>query len=66
MTRSDVEAILMKEKEKASISSICLNIKPPYAIKVTSKAIANGLCHFTVSKFDGTRVKKKGAYCSLP
>lgn len=34
MTRSEVEAILMRQKDKAYLSSICLDLKPPYDAEV--------------------------------
>lgn len=37
MTRSEVEAILRKEKEKDHVSLICLGLNPPYAVEVATK-----------------------------
>lgn len=38
MTRFEVEAISRREKEKAHMSQICLNIKSLYADEVAAKA----------------------------
>lgn len=36
-TRSEVEAKLKKEKEKALVSMISLDMKPPYSMEVVGK-----------------------------
>lgn len=43
MTRSEIEAILRREKEKASVSSICLDVKPSYAVEFASKPSGWGI-----------------------
>lgn len=37
MTRFEVEAMLKKEKEKASTSSVSLDLKPSYSTEVAAK-----------------------------
>lgn len=37
MTRSEIKFILRKKKKNASVSSISLNLKPPYDIEVVAK-----------------------------
>lgn len=37
MTRSKVEFILTKKKEKASISLVSLDLKPPYSTEVAAR-----------------------------
>lgn len=37
LRRSKVEAMLSREKKKASVSSICIDLKPLYAVEVASK-----------------------------
>lgn len=37
MTRSKVDAMLRREKEKRSISTFCMYLKPPYATEVATK-----------------------------
>lgn len=48
MIRSDVQTMLRREKEKASVSSIYLDLKPPYASGSYNEAISGGVCYFTV------------------
>lgn len=38
MLRYKVEVIVRKEKEKASVSVICRDLKPPYSIKIAVKS----------------------------
>lgn len=39
MTKSEVEVMLMREKEKAYVSSIGLDLKPPYVVEVCQNLI---------------------------
>lgn len=50
MTRSKVEDMLNRKKEKAYVSSICLDLKPLYAVNVSSQAYLVGVYHATISK----------------
>lgn len=50
MTRYEVKAILRKEKEKGSMSSICLDLKPLNATEVTTKLYSMGQQY---QKFNG-------------
>lgn len=38
MTKFEIESVLKKEKEKASVSSICLDLKHQYALDVAKKS----------------------------
>lgn len=42
MNHLEVEAILRSEKEKASVSSICLNLKVPYSADVAAMPYLTG------------------------
>lgn len=42
MTRLEVETMLGREKEKASVSSTCLNLKPPYVAEVVMEPYSVG------------------------
>lgn len=42
MTRSEVKAILRKEKEKAFESCAYLDLEPPYSVEVASKLYRRG------------------------
>lgn len=42
MTRSEVEAMLRKQKEKASPSSVYLDLKPLYLVEVATKPVPLG------------------------
>lgn len=33
----EIETVLRREKEKASISLICMDLKPPYSVEVVSR-----------------------------
>lgn len=41
MTRAEVEAMLEREKEKASISTFGLDLQPPYLLEVMGNLILN-------------------------
>lgn len=53
MTRSDVEAMLRREKEMASVSSICLDLEPPYSVVTNPYPV--GFVTSQCQKFDRRR-----------
>lgn len=57
MTRAEVEAMLQREKEKASLTAVCLNIRPPYPAKIVTKPYPLGYSVLKFQKFDGDRGK---------
>lgn len=54
MTRSNVDALLRREEEKALISSTRLHLKPLYAVGVAIKLYLVGYITPQVQKFDGS------------
>lgn len=42
MTRSEVETMLTREKEKPLVCSILINLKPPYAAEIAAKPYSMG------------------------
>lgn len=59
MTRFEVEAMLWREKEKAFISSICLDLKPPYAVEIVAKSYPVGYVTPQFHKFEDRRGNKR-------
>lgn len=60
-SRSEVEGMLKREKERASMSSICMDLN---LSTFWSCGVTNGICHSTVSKVQWSQKKDQRA-CSL-
>lgn len=58
MTRFNAEAMLKNEKEKASVSSIYLDLKTPYVAEVAAKPYPVGYITSQFQKFNGRRGNK--------
>lgn len=41
-TRAEVESMLKKEKEKASVTSACIDLNPPYPVEIAAKPYPSG------------------------
>lgn len=50
MTRSEVKALLRREREKALVSLVYLDLKAPYVAEVAGEAISGGICHSTIAE----------------
>lgn len=59
MTRAKVEPMPRREKERASISSIYLDLKPLYDVEVTMKPYRVGYITSQLQKFVGRRVNTR-------
>lgn len=53
MAKSEVKAMLRREKEKAFVSSICLDLKPPLATEVATNLYQLGYISPQFHKFYG-------------
>lgn len=49
MTRSEIETTLRREKEKASVYHICLDLKPLYAAEAVVKPYPKDVTHISRS-----------------
>lgn len=61
ITHFEVEAMLRKEKKKAYVASVCLDLKPPYSAKVVVKHYPMG---YTVPWFQRFDCCKGNTWCA--
>lgn len=46
---------MRREKEKAYVSSICLDLKPPYVVEVAAKPYLLGYVALIIQQFNNSR-----------
>lgn len=64
VSRSKVKATLRKEKEKASASVICLDLKLPYAIETVEELYSIRIMAPQFQKFNARRAKHESMSCA--
>lgn len=55
MTRTEEEVMLKREKEKAYVTKICLDLKPPYPAELAAKPYPIAICSGHLEKFDACK-----------